>query len=97
GRNIGDEYFDASRDLGFADLDILAGGPIAAIISTSFDQYWNSDYAYPLGALGVPLPTAAALERARAVLVRHAGRMQDSDYLRKLEHTPLAPRLAEGH
>lgn len=97
GRNIGDEYFDASRDLGFADLDILAGGPIVATISTSFDQYWNSDFAYPLNALGAPPPTAAALERARGVLAEHAKRMQDSDYLRKLERTPLAQRLAEGN
>src|SRR5688572_1595623 len=28
GRNIGDEYFDANRDLAFADLDLMAIGPV---------------------------------------------------------------------
>ena len=29
GRNIGNEYFDADPDLAFADLDVLAVGPVA--------------------------------------------------------------------
>jgi len=28
GRNIGDEYFDANPGLAFADLDVLAIGPV---------------------------------------------------------------------
>lgn len=43
GRNLGDQYFDASGDFTFSDMDVLAAGPIVKQISRSFDHYWNSD------------------------------------------------------
>ncbi len=51
GRNIGDEYFNAHSDLTFADLDILAIGPVVKEVSESFDEFWNSDLAYPIQTL----------------------------------------------
>ncbi len=48
GRNIADEYFQLKRDAVFADLDLLAIGPIAADISSSFDEYWNHPLAVPI-------------------------------------------------
>ncbi|WP_136806976.1 phospholipase D family protein [Desulfosediminicola flagellatus] len=51
GRNIGDEYFDANKDLAFADMDMLAIGPVVPEVSDAFDQYWNSDHAYPASTL----------------------------------------------
>jgi len=39
GRNIGDEYFEASSDLDFGDLDVMAVGPVVQQVSDSFDQY----------------------------------------------------------
>jgi putative cardiolipin synthase len=48
GRNIGDEYFDASEGVLFADLDVMAIGPIVADTSADFDRYWASDSSYPL-------------------------------------------------
>ena len=48
GRNIGSEYFEAHPDLAFADLDVLAIGPVAREVSTAFDRYWNSELAYPV-------------------------------------------------
>ena len=48
GRNIGDEYFDASEGVLFADLDVLAIGPVVADTSADFDRYWASDSSYPL-------------------------------------------------
>ena len=50
GRNIGDEYFDATEEVGFSDLDVLAIGPVVTEISQSFDLYWNSQWVYPLSA-----------------------------------------------
>ena len=47
GRNIGNEYFEADPDLAFADLDVLAIGPVVEEVSTAFDLYWNSELAYP--------------------------------------------------
>jgi phosphatidylserine/phosphatidylglycerophosphate/cardiolipin synthase-like enzyme len=40
GRNIGSEYFDANPDLAFADLDVMAVGPVAKEVFAVFDRYW---------------------------------------------------------
>jgi len=50
GRNIGDEYFAANTEVMFGDMDALAVGPIAGEVSSQFDLYWNSDWAYPIAA-----------------------------------------------
>lgn len=64
GRNVGDEYFDANDGLGFFDLDVLAIGPVVRDVSRSFDEFWNSDAAYPVTKLvGPARPTD--LERLR--------------------------------
>ncbi len=55
GRNIGDEYFDAATEVGFADMDVLAIGPITVEISQSFDLYWNSQWTYPLSAFSAKI------------------------------------------
>jgi cardiolipin synthase C len=48
GRNIGDEYYAARADLNFEDLDVLVAGPVVRDLSRSFDEYWNSEWAYPV-------------------------------------------------
>ena len=47
GRNIGDSYFGATDGFLFSDLDILAIGPVVDKVSTGFDDYWESEPAYP--------------------------------------------------
>ena len=59
GRNIGDEYFSADPNLAFADLDVLAIGPVAEEVSRSFDEYWNSPLSYPIATLLETQPTEA--------------------------------------
>jgi putative cardiolipin synthase len=51
GRNIGNQYFQMDPDSQFADDDVFAAGPIAAQLSTVFDEYWNSRFAVPATAL----------------------------------------------
>ena len=51
GRNIGDEYFDASEGMNFGDFDIWSIGPIVGELSKEFDTYWNSDISYPISSL----------------------------------------------
>jgi putative cardiolipin synthase len=93
GRNIGDEYFDASRDFGFGDLDVLAAGPATRELSRSFDQYWNSRFSYPVTAIGYRAAAGAWMERLRARLGRHFLRMRRSDYASRLLKTDLAAQL----
>jgi putative cardiolipin synthase len=63
GRNIGDEYFQASAKDEFEDLDVIAIGPAVSQISNEFDTYWNSAEAYPAQLLlhQSAAPSTAAL------------------------------------
>ena len=51
GRNIGDEYFDASQEANFHDIDVLAVGECVAEAQAIFDRYWNSAPALPIRVL----------------------------------------------
>jgi putative cardiolipin synthase len=51
GRNTGDEYFMRSKGGNFVDFDVLAAGAVVPALSRSFDDYWNSAYAYPVRAI----------------------------------------------
>src|SRR4051794_20420047 len=42
GRNLGDEYFAASDEVNFVDLDFAMVGPVVRDVSASFDHFWNS-------------------------------------------------------
>jgi putative cardiolipin synthase len=51
GRNIGDAYFARDQHSNFIDLDVVAAGTIVAELSSSFDAFWNSKYAYPIASI----------------------------------------------
>ena len=51
GRNVGDEYFGATDGVLFADLDVMAVGPVVKEVSNDFDRYWASEPAYPADRL----------------------------------------------
>jgi phosphatidylserine/phosphatidylglycerophosphate/cardiolipin synthase-like enzyme len=51
GRNIGDQYFMRDPYSNYIDLDVVAAGPIVPELSASFDEFWNSKYAYPIAAV----------------------------------------------
>ncbi|WP_415914635.1 phospholipase D family protein [Paraburkholderia sp. J41] len=96
GRNLGDEYFSASPTLQFSDLDILAAGPVTAQVSKSFDDYWNSDFAYPLRALNHQKFDAHDLDLARDDLREHWHKDADPYNAKPLNATPLAEQIARG-
>ena len=64
GRNIADEYFMRSPAVNCVDLDVLAAGPVVAELSSQFDAYWNSSFAYPLDSI-VPRTDSPEQMRAR--------------------------------
>lgn len=51
GRNIGDEYFDASEQANFRDFDLVMVGDAVAKTEKIFDDYWNSAVAVPVRSL----------------------------------------------
>ena len=65
GRNIGDAYYmRAAAGLNFIDLDLLAAGAVVRQMSASFDEYWNSEFAWPIDAIVAPAGDGAT-RRAR--------------------------------
>ncbi|MCD2517280.1 phospholipase D family protein [Massilia sp. G4R7] len=92
GRNIGNEYFDASGDMLFVDLDVLAVGPVVRDVSKDFDNYWNSASAYPVNTLvdaGDAEPAAALAERAAAYRVQDEAQR----YLEAIVNSPFVEQL----
>jgi putative cardiolipin synthase len=51
GRNVGNQYFQVDPESQFADDDVFVAGPLAARLSGTFDEYWNSGLAIPAEAL----------------------------------------------
>ena len=99
GRNIGDEYFDASSDTRFRDLDLVAIGQVVPEASKSFDAYWNSDSAYPLTAFGSRHGTHHDTARLRRKLTEDVRKFAQSDYaqavMEELPEGPTADRWGE--
>ena len=90
GRNIGDEYFSADPNLAFADLDVLAIGPVAQEVSRSFDEYWNSPLSYPIATLIETQPPAADLQQGQQRLADFTAAEKDSAYLQRLADSDLS-------
>jgi putative cardiolipin synthase len=80
GRNIADEYFDASEGSNFRDLDLLAIGPVVRDASRAFDGYWNDETVVPANAYGSRHGSVEDLAKLRARLDRNARRFSRSDY-----------------
>jgi putative cardiolipin synthase len=95
GRNIGNEYFTADPAIAFADLDVLALGPIAKEVSQSFDEYWNSDLAYPVNVLMDEQPSSDDLRLARREVHVRALAAQGSAYVSALRDSRLARAMAD--
>lgn len=80
GRNIGDDYFGLNRVVNFRDIDVLAAGPVVTDISRSFDQYWNSEWAFPVTALAEDLPSPQRAAAMRGGLAAWAAELREFPY-----------------
>ena len=96
GRNLGDEYFGASGEVNFVDLDFAMVGPIVRDASASFDRYWNSPSAYPISLLSAGDVTEANLAALRDKLTAHAAQAETSRYADELRRSDTLSRLAAG-
>lgn len=95
GRNIGDEYFGTGEGGLFADLDVLAVGPIVSDVTRDFERYWHSDSAYPAAQILPP-----AKPRMLRKLTRAAARVErDASaavFVERMHDLPIVRRLVEG-
>ena len=81
GRNIGDAYFDASRESNFRDLDVLLMGAAVAQTETVFDRFWNSPGSIPITALR---KTGGGLARLREEIAGLPATQEARPYLERV-------------
>ena len=94
GRNVGDEYFGANREVLFVDLDILAIGPAADDVSRDFERYWTSPSARPAAELlRIPGTTSSP---GTALAVEAGKHPQTAAYLEALADSRFVTDLLSG-
>jgi putative cardiolipin synthase len=96
GRNVGDEYFGASDEVNFVDLDFAMIGPVVRDASAAFDTYWNSPSAYPMEVLDPNAVNEAALQKLRTVLGSHHKEAESSRYAVSLRSDDVIGRMVGG-
>jgi cardiolipin synthase C len=96
GRNLGDEYFGASEEVNFVDLDFAMVGPVVREASASFDRYWNSQLAYPIAALAPEHVKPDALEALRDRAAAKVEQAEDSRFAAELRANDAVQRLVAG-
>lgn len=103
GRNVGDEYFGATEGVLFADLDVLAIGPVVEAVSEDFDRYWASGSSYPVERI---LPAVSEevqrqlTEKAKALeqdpaAAAYMKALRQSDFVQEMHQGGLAFEWAE--
>ncbi len=96
GRNLGDEYFNASEQVNFVDLDFVMIGPIVRDVSASFDRYWNSEAAYPVHLLAPKDVTPEALASLRQIMAPVVEEARRSRYAHSLRADEDVRKLVAG-
>lgn len=96
GRNIGDEYFAASKESNFTDLDLAVAGPVVTDLSRTFDRYWNSDAVWPIDALLHERAGPDAVVELRNALERRAQEPDARQWLATLPANPGVTAFVAG-
>ncbi len=92
GRNIGNEYFNADPNLAFTDRDVMAIGPVVPDVSDQFDEYWNSDNAFPITTLQSDM-VSMGLEKLHQEIAGIARQDEALAYVNALQNSALATAL----
>ncbi|NLC71091.1 MAG: phospholipase D family protein [Desulfuromonadaceae bacterium] len=95
GRNIGDEYFGAMDSLVFADLDVIAMGPVVRELSHEFDRYWSSASSWPADRI-LPPADPARIEELAAAATRTERNPAAAAYMEALRRAPIIRQMLEG-
>jgi len=95
GRNVGDEYFGATAEVEFVDLDVLAVGPVVREVSDDFDRYWASASSYPADRL-LPPADPASIDALGAADARIGNDPAAAAYVRALRESPFVGELIAG-
>ena len=98
GRNLAAEYFERHPTDNFVDLELVLAGAVVPMLSVAFDQYWNSDRAFPLSAVAHDELAPDARRTTLAAMTAADGHasvpLQQRDSLGRI---PLSAELNAGH
>lgn len=95
GRNIGEEYFSASKNSNFTDIDVIAIGPIVREIEEQFDIYWNSEVVYPVSAFSHNSATQEDLLTVARDLAEFKNSQKNSKYHLDIQDSILYKDIQE--
>lgn len=96
GRNVGDAYFGAADDVLFADLDVMAIGPVVTEVSKDFDRYWASNSSYPVAGL-LPMVDPVVLDILSAAAADIERSTRAVAYMRAWRASTFANDLMGGN
>ncbi|MBV1798260.1 phospholipase D family protein [Siccirubricoccus sp. G192] len=96
GRNIGDEYFDASGEFNFRDLDLFVAGEAAAQASAIFETYWQAPLSTPVARYPTASKPARKLPALRRLLERRAAAPAARPFRERLRRAPVLGRILAG-
>ena len=95
GRNIADEYFGATNNVAFSDLDVMAVGPVVQETSNDFDRYWASASAYPVSDL-LPAANKDPMQQLHARAEQLEQGNSAAQYVNAIRNLPFIKQLLAG-
>jgi len=95
GRNIGDEYFGMGTGVEFADLDVVAIGPVVNATLTAFDLFWRSPASVPIALLNRKKISAEKTAQQRVALKKQCDMLEESAYFQAARDSGLMNQLRE--
>lgn len=81
GRNMSNQYYNASDNYQFSDLDVMLVGATVQDINHSFDEYWNHSYAYKVRDIVNPQTHQLRYESLKKQLDDHYQEITVQNYL----------------
>jgi len=96
GRNIEKNYFSASTRSNYADLDIVAIGPVVAEVNEQFDIYFNSPLAIPGYIFDEHKNHQKRLAQVKQELSDYVLSVEDSDYAQDIRNSAMYKRIELG-
>ena len=96
GRNIGNEYFMAAKEMNFGDYDVWIAGPLVPEISNSFDAYWNHELAVPIAVLNKRKVEPDEMTKLHSFFKTFRDEVRGTTYAYALEESELKRHFYEG-
>lgn len=95
GRNIGDEYFGATSEVLFSDLDVFAVGEVVNEVIADFDRYWVSESAFPVEQI-LPRNRKRSLEQLQLAAAEIERSPAAEGYSERIKESDFITRILEG-